>query len=782
MMLIPLGVVAGSPARERASAVLAGMHVQKLSLEIGPRPTGTMRETAAADYVADTLEGYGYTVTRVPFSRETADGVSVSENVIAVAPSAKPDSKLILIGASLDTYGMDSTGADHNGSGLAAMLESARLLSGRLIGRSQVAFVAFGSNEMGRAGSKAFTEGTAAGPIDPRNVAIMINIDAVGRGDSVRLIPWGGPRALAPKAFERLVDAVADSTGKPVGFDTTIAMMPQVHTDHSPFLVAGVPAVTITTARSLPYYSGNSLDPYLDVAAEVSGARVAMAADAVVAAADWAASAYRIGKPTGTYISLRVFGDIISVSYITSVIVAAAAVVIGIACIAYSNSMLYDELSRVRSAGTVKAVGMALAVYAVMTVVLWTAFLPSVVVEAVRGVERPWTAYPAPYILAGAVWALFFAILILSLTGTGVREPLRAPMLRLAMIIQTALVCLSVPILRAGSFPFSLGLIFTSLALLFPEGTARKIFACLAPVPVVWLGCKAVVGVGNRIIADLLLVPIFLCLLVAALALPYAIAILVLATEPRGRRGTFYSPGNLFYDIAPGTTLREYRVAPGSVPESRKRRPSARKTFMWILGVLALILTASLFLYPSYNSRRPQPVLVTHVVDGLGGHSLVFESNDNIKGISVVSRSGERGPEKIDARSTSHLIPYSFSAPRLSLVAEMDGPALWVRLLSSAPIRSVKICIVGPQGMAVLSSNRRCLIEEDGDMVRISTVLSGEEPIEAQFQLAFPPDAPLSVEATGSFWENPAPIIISGDGKRFYETNQFVVATPLTAK
>jgi len=169
-------------------------------------------------------------------------------------------------------------------------------------------------------------------------------------------------------------------------------------------------------------------------------------------------------------------------------------------------------------------------------------------------------------------------------------------------------------------------------------------------------------------------------------------------------------------------------------------------------------------------------------VDGLGGHSLVFESNDNIMGISVVSRSGERGPEKIDVRSTSHVMPYSFSAPRLNLIAGMDGPALRVGLLSSAPVRSVKICVVGPRGMAALSSDRRCLVEEDGDVVRISTVLSGEEPIETQFELAFPPGAPLSVEATGSFWENPAPIIISGDGKRFYETNKFAVATPITVE
>ncbi len=54
---------------------MARLHVEELALGIGPRPAGTMRESAAADYVAEVLEEYGYAVSRVPpFSRETTDG------------------------------------------------------------------------------------------------------------------------------------------------------------------------------------------------------------------------------------------------------------------------------------------------------------------------------------------------------------------------------------------------------------------------------------------------------------------------------------------------------------------------------------------------------------------------------------------------------------------------------------------------------------------------------------------------------------------------------------
>lgn len=766
-----------APPPESASAAMARLHVDELALVIGPRPAGTMRESAAADYVAGVLEEYGYAVSRVPFSRQTAGGVSVSENVIAISPSARPDARIVLIGASLDTHGLDSPGADHNASGLAAMLESARLLSA-LPGQSHVAFAAFGSNEMGRAGAKAFTEGKGSGPISPQDVAMMINVDAVGRGDSVHLIPWGGPQAFPPKGFERLAEAVTSSTGQRVEFDTTVAMVPQVHTDHSPFLITNTPAVTITTARSLPYYRGDSLEPNRDVASEVSGANIARAADCVVAAAKWAASAYSIGKPGETYISFRILGDIISIPYGVCVICAAVAVFMGVVCIAYAKSMFYDEFSWVRPAGLIQTIGMSVAMFAIIAVLIWTAFLPSVVVEAVRGLERPWNAYPLPYTIAGALCALFSAMLILSLTGTKLRESLRVPILRLSMIVQIAFVCLSVAIMRVGALPSALGLVFTAVALVLPGGFGRKVFAFLAPVPAAWLAYRAAAGVGSSVFTDLLSVPIFLSLLAAVIALPYVMAIVALLPEPAGRRGGSYVSGSL-YDVPPGATLREYNVAPGLGGTAKRRRRSARAAFIWILGALSLVLIGNLFFYPSYDSSKPQPVVVTHLCDELGGHSLAFESTDNVRGVSVVSRSGVPGPARIDARSPSHVLPYSFDAPDLELLAELEGSVVKVRLSPGAPIRAVRICIAGPEGLAVLSCQRGYEVEEEDGMVKVSTVLSGEEPIEAWFELAFPLGVPLFVEAMGSFAENPAPAMISGEGKRFYETNRFTITTQL---
>ncbi len=119
--------------------------------------------------------------------------------------------------------------------------------------------------------------------------------------------------------------------------------------------------------------------------------------------------------------------------------------------------------------------------------------------------------------------------------------------------------------------------------------------------------------------------------------------------------------------------------------------------------------------------------------------------------------------------------------PQLELIAELDGSVMKIRLSPGAPpIRTVRICVSGSEGLAVLSGQHSYeAVVEDGT-VRVSTVLSGEEPIEAQFELAFPIGESLFVEAMGSFVENPAPVIISGEGKRFYETNRFTISTQIT--
>src|SRR5215211_5522569 len=81
-------------------------------------------------------------------------------------------------------------GADDNASGVAALIELARLLKAEKLKNNNYLFIAFSGEELGLYGSKYFTEHPT---IDLNTVNYMINMDLVGRfNDSSRVVTVGG--------------------------------------------------------------------------------------------------------------------------------------------------------------------------------------------------------------------------------------------------------------------------------------------------------------------------------------------------------------------------------------------------------------------------------------------------------------------------------------------------------------------------------------------------------------------------------------------------------------
>lgn len=117
--------------------------VEKLAVEIGERNSRNWSGlTEAAGYIRENFSSFGYTVDDHEFE---ADGASM-ENIVAELGSAThSDEGIIVVGAHYDTvYG--SPGADDNASGVAVMLELARLLSD-LKSKRRVRFIAFANEE-----------------------------------------------------------------------------------------------------------------------------------------------------------------------------------------------------------------------------------------------------------------------------------------------------------------------------------------------------------------------------------------------------------------------------------------------------------------------------------------------------------------------------------------------------------------------------------------------------------------------------------------------------------
>ncbi|MEW6595250.1 MAG: M28 family peptidase [Thermodesulfobacteriota bacterium] len=130
-----------TPAEREIAAGLR-RHVAALAGTIGERNVwrpGSMDQAAAA--ITFRLQELGYAVNRQEFS---AYGTPVANIEVERRGTRRPE-EILVIGAHYDTV-LNSPGANDNGSGVAALLELARLLQREVVGRT-IRLVAFANEE-----------------------------------------------------------------------------------------------------------------------------------------------------------------------------------------------------------------------------------------------------------------------------------------------------------------------------------------------------------------------------------------------------------------------------------------------------------------------------------------------------------------------------------------------------------------------------------------------------------------------------------------------------------
>jgi hypothetical protein len=187
---------------------------------------------------------------------------------------------VVVIGAHYDHLGMGGpsslapgvtaphNGADDNASGVAALLEAARLLAAR---RGElprdVVFVAFSAEELGVIGSTSFVKSPPAG-LAVKDVVAMVNMDMVGRLRENKLQVLGGETAA------EWGDLVAAACGK-AGIVCQIADGGYGPSDQTPFYAAGVPVVHLFTGAHRDYHRPTDDTALINAA---GGAQVAVAA------------------------------------------------------------------------------------------------------------------------------------------------------------------------------------------------------------------------------------------------------------------------------------------------------------------------------------------------------------------------------------------------------------------------------------------------------------------------------------------------------------------------
>lgn len=116
--------------------------VTTMAVDIGERSINTPNElNACADFIETSFRELGYDVVRQPFEYR---GIRMY-NLIAELPGTTRPDEVFVLGAHYDTV-IGTPGADDNATGVAALLEHARLLKDLKLSRT-VRFVAFGNEE-----------------------------------------------------------------------------------------------------------------------------------------------------------------------------------------------------------------------------------------------------------------------------------------------------------------------------------------------------------------------------------------------------------------------------------------------------------------------------------------------------------------------------------------------------------------------------------------------------------------------------------------------------------
>jgi Tol biopolymer transport system component len=265
---------------ERSNKGNLKTHISYLaSDELEGRLAGSPAAKKAANYIADELKKlklkpyknqylHDFTYKAKTSREDTLNTTEVkATNVVAYIDNKA--AKTIVIGAHFDHLGKNEraqsreanavglihNGADDNASGVAAVLELARMLSQNQTKEpANYVFAFFSGEEDGLMGSKNIA---AAIKKDFPNVLGMINLDMVGRLDQDKNLIIGGV-GTNPN-FTQIVERQ-----KPAGFHITLDESGIGSSDHTSFYLQDIPVLFFFTGNHSEYHKPSDDEPLIN--------------------------------------------------------------------------------------------------------------------------------------------------------------------------------------------------------------------------------------------------------------------------------------------------------------------------------------------------------------------------------------------------------------------------------------------------------------------------------------------------------------------------------------
>ncbi len=202
---------------------------------------------------------------------------TVLKNIVGVIPGRKPEwaSQSIVVGAHFDHLGSSVApdgkeeiyhGADDNASGVAVLLELARVMGGKPSPGRSVVFVAFTGEEDGRKGSRYYLADQQR--YGKHHILGMVNIDTVGRLRNNKLLILGAGSA---REWEHIVRGA----GHVSGIEVDLVSEELDSSDQKSFQEAGIPAVQFFSGAHVDYHRPTDTADKIDAEGLVKVASVA---------------------------------------------------------------------------------------------------------------------------------------------------------------------------------------------------------------------------------------------------------------------------------------------------------------------------------------------------------------------------------------------------------------------------------------------------------------------------------------------------------------------------
>jgi len=618
-------------AQEGFSREKALEHLKVLAGTVGPRPLGSPQEKAALTYFAEKLAEFGCQVEWQPVKEGEGmlwlSGLNTeSFNVIGRLPGRT--AREIIVGAHIDSASPEIPGANDDGSGVATIIELARILS-QEPHEATLIFVAFCGEESGLIGSKSFAKNY---PLE--NVALMLQLDMTSN-DSPLLLFIDTKKSQTPAWLVSASIEAYHSLGYrhivyPTFFQSLNNAIGGATSDHEPFMKKGIPAIGFVTDITYPIHTPNdSLEYFKPEGLERSGRLILELV-----------KKFDHGQPeakAGHYLLIMV-GErplFVPPSWLTALII--LSLVLGLATFirlfeARKLRVNWEEDRKIKKSWP-KLLVLNLIIVVVMFSSLWLA-------QCLSGARTPWGAHPRPFVIFALLFFIFGAWLGLQLTRRWRLRKNSFFYFARASIYLTVLVAAawlaSGP--RLALFPAA-GLLFLSLACLVPWGWLKGLLWVLAPF---WMfrllvlsecanfGFRtAAMGMaGMKTLALTLLFWSAFVLVFIIWTMPF---LLGFAAFYRSARGDLWA-------------MKKFRRPISFIP----------------IGILVIGGALYLRTIPAYEPPWQQEVNVTHKLGADGKTSVEFSSFGYLKGMEV----------KIDGRQ--EIINERTSFRKIDLPLEMN--------------------------------------------------------------------------------------------------------------